>query len=177
MNWTSDAIGAALIAGLISVVGLMITNQSKVSEFRQKWINELRDDIASVITHGFAIYEWDGKDHKALNKAFSGMHRVTARISLRLNPQEKETTLLLSKMNDMRKVLHTEGAEFEDVNLAAQQLTQAGQTILKKEWTRVKRGEPVYRWTFRIASATTLLTLLLYLVKHHSVFRHLVLPS
>jgi hypothetical protein len=48
MNWTSDASAAALIAGIVSVIGLLITNQSKVSEFRQKWIDALRERCRST---------------------------------------------------------------------------------------------------------------------------------
>ena len=52
----TDAVEAALIAGGVSFAGLLITNQSKVSEFRQTWINALREDVATVITHALEIH-------------------------------------------------------------------------------------------------------------------------
>jgi hypothetical protein len=50
------AVAAALIAGLISLLGLIISKEQKVSDFRQAWIDALRSDIAAVITHAQSIH-------------------------------------------------------------------------------------------------------------------------
>ena len=50
------AIGAALIAGVVSLLGLVISKEQKVSEFRQAWIDALRSDVASLISHVNAIH-------------------------------------------------------------------------------------------------------------------------
>lgn len=39
----------ALIAVFVSFIGLIISKEQKISEFRQAWINTLRDDIAKFL--------------------------------------------------------------------------------------------------------------------------------
>lgn len=50
------AIAAALIAGLVSLLGLIISKEQKTSEFRQAWIDALRKELSAVIAHTNAIY-------------------------------------------------------------------------------------------------------------------------
>lgn len=151
MSWMPDAVGAALIAGGVSLAGLLITNQSKVSEFRQSWINALRDDVATLITHALEIHSattiTDG------NPSFAKVQEATARIQLRLNPKEDESIVLISAMGGLRQAIHS-NTTFEQVNAEVVKLTEATQAILKKEWRRVKTGEPFYKWTRRLLVAT-----------------------
>jgi hypothetical protein len=49
------AIAAALIAGLIFLLSLVISKEQKISDFRQEWINSLRSEIAALIAHANAI--------------------------------------------------------------------------------------------------------------------------
>lgn len=51
---------AAIIAAVISLLGLLISKENKVSEFRQAWIDALREEIAEVITHAhsFTALTW-----------------------------------------------------------------------------------------------------------------------
>jgi hypothetical protein len=42
------AVIAAIIAGSIALLGLIISKEQKVSEFRQQWIDALRQDIAPL---------------------------------------------------------------------------------------------------------------------------------
>lgn len=44
------AITAAIIAGAIAFVGMVVTKESKISDFRQEWINDLRTKIAELIS-------------------------------------------------------------------------------------------------------------------------------
>jgi hypothetical protein len=52
-NEIAGAIIAAFIAGLIALLGLIISKEQTISWFRQAWIDALREDIAAVITHGY----------------------------------------------------------------------------------------------------------------------------
>jgi len=47
---------AAVIAAIVSLLGLIISKETKVSEFRQAWIDSLRAEIAAVITHAQALH-------------------------------------------------------------------------------------------------------------------------
>lgn len=49
------AIGAALIAGIVSLLGLIISKEQKTSEFRQTWVDSLRSEITSYLTSFNAI--------------------------------------------------------------------------------------------------------------------------
>ena len=40
---------AAMIAGFIAFIGMIITKENKVSEFRQAWINDFREEISYLI--------------------------------------------------------------------------------------------------------------------------------
>jgi len=52
----AGTIVAAVIAAIISLLGLIISKENKVSEFRQAWIDSLREEIAAVITHAHAVH-------------------------------------------------------------------------------------------------------------------------
>lgn len=43
------AISAAIITGLLSLVGLIISKENKTSEFRQQWIDSFREEISELI--------------------------------------------------------------------------------------------------------------------------------
>jgi len=45
----------AVIAGFVSILGLIISKEQKTSEFRQTWIDSLRSDIASLIARASAL--------------------------------------------------------------------------------------------------------------------------
>lgn len=49
------AVTAALIAGIISLLGLIISKEQKTSEFRQAWIDALRADLTAYLTQVNAI--------------------------------------------------------------------------------------------------------------------------
>jgi hypothetical protein len=49
------AIAAALIAGLLTFLGLIVAKENKTSEFRQAWIDSLRLDFAKLISNARAI--------------------------------------------------------------------------------------------------------------------------
>lgn len=56
----AGAVLAAVIAGAFSSLSLVMSKEQKVSEFRQDWINSLREDICkfvSAIVHLSAVYE------------------------------------------------------------------------------------------------------------------------
>jgi hypothetical protein len=151
MSWIPDAIGAALIAGGASFLGLLITNQSKVSGFRQEWIDALRDHVATLISDAFTIQDAQASNREVTNldACFTEMHKANALISLRLNMKEKESIAIIETMAALRAVIYDKDAEFPDVAARVSDLTHATNVVLKNEWRRVKKGEALYRWTFR----------------------------
>ena len=60
LNLPDVAIGtmiAAFIAGLVSLLSLIISKEQKVSEFRQAWIDALRAEISSLTRMPFMVTE------------------------------------------------------------------------------------------------------------------------
>ena len=143
----ADATTAAVLAAVVSFLGLMISKESKISEFRQKWINALREDAATLVTHTFFVRGAEVREDADLNESYIQINHVSARIRLRLNPKEKETHAIIMAMNKMKDANHTV-AEFGNIVEYVNEFVVAVQKLLKKEWERVKRGELIYKSTF-----------------------------
>jgi len=98
---------AAVIAAVISLAGLIISKENKVSEFRQAWIDSLRGEVAAVITHAHAIHgAWLAKfpNSSALwqntREDFVKLNEAWAKIKLRLNPKEDSSIAILRALQE-----------------------------------------------------------------------------
>jgi hypothetical protein len=165
--WEPNAIEAGLIATGVTLLGILITNQAKVSEFRQRWIDALREDAATLITHTFFIRGAEVRAEADLSESYIQINQVSARIRLRLNPKEKKTHAIIAAMNKMQNANHT-AAEFNNVKECVNEFTTAVQVVLKKEWRRVKFGEPLYR-TVLILVILSVLFFLINVLHQHSL--------
>ena len=167
------AISAALIAGLVSLLGLIISKEQKVSDFRQSWIDALRTEISALIAHANAIhgagaanFQSPSEVWKVVRPDFIGINEAAAQIRLRLNPKEPEALAVLSQIEAIERLLapgqHTNYAQ---INVAEKKLVELAQVVLKQEWIRVQRGENVYRIA-RIAallvSAASVISLIVF---------------
>ena len=76
-------ITAAAIAGLFSLISLIISKENKVTEFRQAWIDAQRDDVAEVLAAAVRL-EVAPLEQRA--EIISNFDRCCARIMLRDNP-------------------------------------------------------------------------------------------
>lgn len=144
---------AAVIAAVISLLGLVISKENKVSEFRQAWIDALRAEIAAVITHAHAVhgaYLAKFQDNSTLwqnvRADFVGLNDAWARIRLRLNPKEQSSITILQALDEHEGLFPTGSTpDFTKLGVADRKLLEATSVVLKEEWRRVKRGELVYR--------------------------------
>lgn len=152
---TIGAVGAAIIAGLVSLLGLVIGKEQKVSEFRQAWIDDLRKCVVAYLVNINSACDKvrlkkSGKDidpeslildYKLLNEASHG-------IALRVNSDEKPAQLLLASMKDF-EALARNSAELtpEKIQTVEEKFISAAKLLLKFEWRRVKRGETAFVWT------------------------------
>jgi len=155
---------AAVIAGLISVVSLTLTKEQKTSEFRQAWIDELRQDLSEYFAAARAMaraYE----ELAAFGPQYSSMpftlpqSQVGAlrqnvavvfyRIKLRLNAEEaehKELLRLLSRITEQQnQEFQAKSSDPAPVLRAIEVASDFARPVLKAEWSRVKRGEPQFR--------------------------------
>ena len=168
------AIGAALIAGVVSLLGLVISKEQKVSEFRQAWIDALRSDVASLISHVNAIHGaiqagfgdprqmWQHARHD-----FIGANSATANIRLRLNPSEEQCKEVLRLVSELEREMAV-GRMPDHARLDAMEheFVASAQVLLKAEWMRVRKGELVYRVAKAVAAFAMLagVVLLVYAV-------------
>ncbi|MBZ5654093.1 MAG: hypothetical protein LAO56_02315 [Acidobacteriia bacterium] len=147
---------AAAIAAFISLVGLIISKESKVSEFRQQWIDALRAEVSLVITHTHAIHQaFDAVIHTPdqplawgdIRTDYVNFDEAAAKIRLRVNPTEKPSIALLEVLTEYENLLYKSVGQpdFNTLMSVSTRLLEATQVVLKQEWQRVKFGEPVYK--------------------------------
>ena len=165
------AIAAAIVVGGISFIISVLAKDQKTSEFRQEWIDGLRNDIAELISLFFVISDivrieiGVGKTKEEIiahltekDEHFCKLEMVYARIKLRINPHEH--IKLLSALSAIKgyfgsnQILDSKVAES-----LVDELVKESQMILKREWKRVKRGEPVFVAT-KVVSLLILITAL-----------------
>lgn len=158
------AVAAALIAGIVSLLGLIISKEQKTSEFRHAWIEALRADLSAFLTQINAIHDannvkYDDLANKVetLRPLYLPLNTSTFNILLRVNPNEANSQRLLAAMEafnaltiDQRKLTT------ENIRPIEAELIAAAQILLKFEWRRVKSGEQ----TFRIAKLLALIVIL-----------------
>ncbi|MBP9737406.1 MAG: hypothetical protein KBD82_17385 [Rhodoferax sp.] len=178
---------AALITAAVSFVSLTLTKEQKTSEFRQAWIDALREELASFLAAARAFaraveipntYGPDYKDKTALRISDDkvGELRYQAaesfcKIQLRLNPNEPEhqelLRLLRRAINEQNAMLINK-ASIEETMKAIEMASEYAQPVLKTEWERVKKGELPFRiarnWVAPAIAALSLLFIALVLL-------------
>lgn len=171
------AVIAAGITGLISLLGLIISKEQKTSEFRQQWIDSLREEISELLGHTEALIQHVRAIIKTIQREGDG-RRVTEdelfekvkpeivetetyyhKILLRLNPIKHKK--LIDKLEVMRLAFNSGSIPSpEELHEMEMALIKVSQEILKTEWDRVKTGEP----TFRAAKYGAVLLLMISVV-------------
>jgi hypothetical protein len=163
------AVGAAIIAGLVSLLGLIIGKEQKVSEFRQAWIDELRKNLVLYLVSINAITDAVrvanvrrqpvsdiSEDYKRLNEASNSIH-------LRINEKEKPSIDLKKSMEEFERIASSNASlTVENIKAAEGAFLLASKSLLKFEWKRVKRGEKTYFVTKYIVVALIVAMMLLF---------------
>jgi hypothetical protein len=97
----------------------------------------------------------DKLNYVDLSKAIHEPHMKATisltRIFLRLNPSDKiaPQTELIRELRTMKE--HFDAADYTVGIGCIPKIREQGQLVLKAEWERVKRGEPTFLWSQRIA--------------------------
>jgi hypothetical protein len=165
-------VAAALVAGGIARANLIASKETKISEFRQAWINALRDDLAALFSNvrtlARALQESRAHELGAPKEFSIEPSKITAvrhgasetyhRIRLRLNgnqPDHKELLRLLSAMMGAQQsyMLDKEGDVGEPIGEVERAASYA-EGVLKTEWETVKFGERAYRDSVRATKYT-----------------------
>jgi hypothetical protein len=144
------------VAGITAAA---ITHSAKISEFRQAWINALRDDVATYFKELDRIHFYVGKLHHNKDsarieeleqqkyEARARLMLVYYRIRLRLNMKESLHSNLVEKL----KLFWLVETTVSDQAKIDEAMTIA-QALLKEEWD-VAKELPLSRWFKRTRKA------------------------
>jgi hypothetical protein len=100
----------------------------KIAEFRQTWINNLRDEMAEFQSHGVLPGHDPTKERD--------FYRLGTKIELLMNPRDPDYGKLQSLMYGF---LSTANGDASDKYGHNAQFVTVCQGILKREWDRLKR--------------------------------------
>lgn len=131
----------AILAGLVSIFGFVTARGSKVSEFRQAWINAQREDVATVAAQARRLARCGAAKRE---EALATFDLAYERIRLRENPIKKEWQVVIALVAACRAKLVTTSPA-TDVDAEIDAFVLAAQSLLKTEWNKVSRGELGYR--------------------------------
>lgn len=152
---------SACTALIASIVGPIVTlsvarrqfNANVLSANRHKWIETLRDTIAELIsllvTALVIRSKWKSKwdefrgalnEDAALLEKLERMVLAQFKIRLLLNPVDAHHQELHHAIDTALKRLQSEDSNDSDTEADIEKITALAQTILKREWQRVKLG-------------------------------------
>lgn len=162
------AVATAIIAGLISLLGLVIGKEQKVSEFRQAWIDELRKCLVSylvninAIADAIRVAQSERRNPTGLESNYKALNEANHGIRLRVNDTEQPSIDLLEAMNEFER-LASKNAQLtpDNIRSAESKFLLTSKVLLKFEWKRVKRGEKTYFWTKYIVIALIIVMFLI----------------
>jgi hypothetical protein len=160
---------ASAIAGVFSFITLILSKEQKVSEFRQKWIETLRDDISDFLGNIVVLVDMKQRNRSArvanVNLVFTAgeikdcqaaVSSSLTRIFLKLNPDDNNQNIkaLIKHLDEIKS--YTRSAKWDEINEKIDLVREDSQKLLKQEWDRVKKGEPAFVWAKRFALSTFL---------------------
>ena len=130
---------AAVIAGAIAFLASVFSKENKVSEFRQAWIDALRDDISEFIGAFYWVSDVASErpdELTTLKDEFVKLEHMQARIELRLNDKKEHREIL----RQLHGIVRFETFNVQDTDArdrAVHSFVAESRRILKKEWKRV----------------------------------------
>jgi len=183
----AGAVVAALISSAVSFISLINSKEQKTSEFRQDWINALRDDLSDFLAQTESINntlsilitlhkneqrygEQINDNVKRFIDVCGEQNKLFSRICLRLNPKEHDKLIeRLDKVKDITQPIsgNTTAADLDNqtrsitdqIKEQTKDIIADSQVMLKREWKRVKRGEPIHYITKYSAIVMFIVTL------------------
>jgi hypothetical protein len=163
-----SALLVAVLGGAFTLSGLLISKEQKISEFRQAWIDGVRDDLARIIAAAHLIHahshlllseksqmpdkfvELDGKFLQRTRDDYIEINICSTRVELRLPLDEEDSKAVLAALKKLN--IFFDGPpqnpipeSIKEVHELIEAVEVAAKPLLKSEWERVKKGEPNYQ--------------------------------
>lgn len=143
----ATALVAVVVGPLVSIyVMRRQIHASVVSANRQKWIDNLRDQLTELIT-GIRFLglhrSLDHIDDEGFVERFQKLVLVETKVNLLLNPIEEDHSALSKTIRQaIEKIFAGDEKEKRTrVKELSDSIVTQSQAILKREWQRVKSGE------------------------------------
>ena len=159
-------VAAAFFAGGIARSNLIVSKESKISEFRQVWVGELRQNLSSLFSAVRSLAravqeERDRQNGNGTNPKFHfGQEKIVEvrhssaelkyRVGLLLDSKQDrhvELQRLLEVMMETQQTYLAGGnnADINPVFDAIERANELGMVVVAQEWETVRCGEPEYR--------------------------------
>ena len=145
----ATALSAVLLSPLVSLWAAQ--RQSRVAVLsvnRQAWINALRDLISEYISIVGLVHsgDWSSKTENEFDKKMERLSFLQSKIRLMLNPSEDDHNQLCTLLKDLLngiggRATRGEKRDPERARTIVDDVVPLAQSILKREWERVKRVE------------------------------------
>lgn len=196
------AVVAACITGAVSFVTMSVSKDQKISDFRQSWIDAFRDELATFAGHArrlayertpvhidrigisvINLLQKEDEDAQRPDQFHENRQRMAQSyyaIRLRLNKSEPDHTKLLQNLDAVYRALneYSNISRREECLKELDALSLTSQDVLKREWTRVKSGEPGYIFAVRFFKfGALLLSALLACLLGYAIWAQIERPS
>ena len=157
------AIVAALIAASVAYLTAVLSKENKTSEFRQTWIDAIRNDIAEYIGAIETVASFQSRllvAHggeaavayvQSLDPDLRRLAGIYYRICLRLNPVEHAELLQALRELYVFSAPNLDVIKYSEERV--ERVVNASQAMFGKEWKRVKRGERTF-WITKYVALT-----------------------
>ena len=129
---------AAFSAAFIGAwVAGTLAGRVKISEFRQAWINKLRELLAELTSS--ALHYWAAGYEDRTDSEYKRVTLLEAHIQLMLNPKEKDHRQLEVLIRRMVEEINDAKGEKDEFPRSHTEVMAISRKILKREWERVKK--------------------------------------
>lgn len=138
-----------IVSFIIGVLGaiftgfsLIATKENKVSDNRQDWINDQREDIAAALAAAYASQR--SSDPADRLERFHAFDEAQGRIELRENPDRPEWSQVRTSLDNIRGLLVGGSATADAITAERTLILDHARPELKKNWEIVKSGETFF---------------------------------
>jgi hypothetical protein len=144
---------APFAIAMAAYFGHVVVRGTKVSEFRQKWVDDQRADLAIIVSRSYVLLQLEkmGAELDPTRASVWGeLEEAALRIKLRENPLQPEWPDVIQRIDHLRASLRREVASLDDVSSLSCGIIALARLRMKREWNLVRDGETSYRRTAHI---------------------------
>ena len=131
------ALAAFLAAFTGAWVAGTLAGRVKISEFRQSWINKLRELLAELTSS--ALHYWAAGYEDRTDAEYKRVTLLEAHIQLMLNPNEKDHRQLEVLIRKMVQEINYVKGKTDEFPRFHTEVIATSRRILKRDWERVKQ--------------------------------------